>query len=859
MKLHRRFMSCYKKNTIAIFVSIVFSLALVTALLIVTHTDSKIKALKNQYLYGAFDVYIDKDETRDQVNILKKNKNIQYLEIQRGKYIIETKGKQSAVVYSANKESISRVSRLLKGRMPQEDNEIVAESWTLRNLGIKTELGTEVILKTKDYNDENNDIKQEKTFKLVGIIDDIPVNKNYGSLELYTFLDNTNYNDLRITIKFKDKVDIEEAIDNISKCIHINVDDIKKNIWLENKSNLVKQDCIILFILLIICTIIIAGIYRISLISRKNQYAILKAIGMKQKQIKRLMIHEIMDIYVCSIPIGVGVGVLCSYLISILSKDRVIIMYFWGQKERFSLVIPYIEVIFCILVIGCVLITIILVANKHVANQEIISSIYQVPENQRIMRCKIPLKTTKFIKSYIKIGFRYVFIDFKTTIFIILSISLGCSLLFGLIYQAKISEVSARNSKNMWYLNCDYRMSSIVDDMVSREGIKAETVDEIRKIDGVKSVETQQAMPIRVVDTNVKRYNRFFNNIVPRVEKNFNISMTGNDGKDQIYVTKIKGYNQSALKKLESFVAEGEYSADQLTGNQVILFIPRTYTSGVDKGKVGCTMSGISTMQYKVGDKIKFKFRTDLDTSSDEYWKLKDRDEQYTEKEFLVSAIVYYPYLKSISVTEKLYPLLIISDKQFSKLFPTLDTYTSVDVITNKNLSIIDYVEIDNTLIDLAIQNQQVVSRSLIEEKSDIDTLYHKEIVYLYGIAIVIFVMVLINVINNLMYRIQIRKQELCIYRAIGVKLNIIRKIICFENMCISTISLIIAFGVSKITGRILFYKSNLCDFGIYYHFDYLVFGYIAIATLIFGYLTSKYLVKEVNGDNIIEYIENVE
>lgn len=612
--------------------------------------------------------------------------------------------------------------------------------------------------------------------------------------------------------------------------------------------------------MLLVCVIIITGIYRISLISRQSQYGILKALGMKEKQIRKLIAYEIFELYLFSIPIGCIIGLLGSYIISVVSNSRSVVMYFWGKEEKFHLVIPFVQIFCCILAIGFILWIIVLIVSHQINHNSIIDMMSGTFAKNNCEKYIFRLKSGKILKPCQKLGFRYIFTDLKTTMFIILSISLGSSLLFGISYKAKLSKIDNYNSKKLWYLNCDYRMSITEDDMRSRKGIYKETVKLIQQVDGVCNVELQNAMPVKVIDDmGVKRNAKFLDNISSKIEKAYNIKLKGNDGTDKVYMTKLKGFSQNALKELESFIAEGDFKAESLQDDEIILFIPRVYTHGTDEGKVGYTKMGVPTMQYKVGDTVKIKYRKDLDTSSDEYWNMKDTTAEYAYRQFKIVAMVYYPYLMSISAVERVYPLFITSNQIFNELFPSIDTYTCADISVDSHLNQNQLNQIDIKLTDLAIKNKYTVSRSLINQKYDIDTLYQKEIIYLYGIAVVVFILVLINVMNNLKYRIQTRKRELGICHAIGMTLKMVLKVVCFENILLSVVALTIALLISIIISKVLYNQSGLYDYGIDYFFGYTIYIIIFIATLILSRFISNILVKEISDRDIMENISDIE
>ena len=192
-----------------------------------------------------------------------------------------TKDNQKAEVIAANETEIVTVSKLLQGRMPETENEIAAEKWALLNLGVNPVIGSTFTLDTKLV---TNDYKSEIiTYKVTGIINDLTFNKRAGAAVIYTGLNQQEGSDYIATIKFKENTNKTNAIKEIQKDLNIPKKSISQNVWEEDMQELVQKDVGLGILLILVCSVIIFGVYRISLMARENQYGILRAIGMKRK------------------------------------------------------------------------------------------------------------------------------------------------------------------------------------------------------------------------------------------------------------------------------------------------------------------------------------------------------------------------------------------------------------------------------------------------------------------------------------------------------------------------------------------------------------------------------------------------
>ena len=171
----------------------------------------------------------------------------------------------------------------------------------------------------------------------------------------------------------------------------------------------------------------------------------------------------------------------------------------------------------------------------------------------------------------------------------------------------------------------------------------------------------------------------------------------------------------------------------------------------------GFYKEGIPLMEYHVGDEISIKYRKDLKTNSNEYETLEDYDAEYIYKTYRVKAIVSFPYMFDCNKIQ--YPLLITADQYVQKIAPESGIQCMYcDGDTDTDLSQQDFLE--QQLIRIGSENSDISTRSLITEKKQNEMFYRKQMVYIYGISIIVFILVMINIINNFRYRMQKKDQR---------------------------------------------------------------------------------------------------
>ena len=846
--LTHRFIRKYKKNTIAMIFALSLIISLSVSLLTLVHTNHWLEAEQYLFIYTNIDYQINGLDSNE-IDWLKSDDNIEQLGIKQSIGNAQTDF-QTAHIIAANNASILATSTLLSGRMPEKSGEIVAEKWALLNMGINPVLNTDFSLSTGDS-------EKTTTFTIVGIINDISFNKLAGSINLYTIPGNHTDQPYTAEIKFRDKINKTAALESIKRKLDISEKNISGNPWLENTRELMIIDIEIISILLVICFAILWGIYRISLLARENQYGILRAIGVTSRQVKRMILSELINFYVASIPLGTLLGLLFSHIITLISKNDEMEIYFWGERAAFRLMIPIIPILICIASVGVILCIVAIFGSHKINQQSITDAILGSKNNDSKKHDGIPLRNGKDKFLLAKLGCKYVFCEFRTTLAIILSLSIGGCLFYGLAYKATLSFARTTIAIEGNFYNSDYMLTSN-DDMSAVNGIKSKTLKKAEKIPEITRVEAQMAMPVKVLDDDTPRVDDYFSDKEERVKKIYGFSLSNQQNDLPVYHTKLKGYNTTALKQLSSYVVEGSYNPENMKSNEVIIAMPRMVQSGKAKGSVGFFKNGIPVMDYKVGQTVTVYYRSDLDTSSDDYWHCTDRKNLYNSQNYKIAAIAYYPYMKEVSVIEQSYPLLITSEENYKQVNQS-GVYETVNLNINDKTTEKRQEEIEYELIELSVLDGQVTTRSLISEKAKINMMYYKELTYIYGIAVVSFILILINLVNSLKYRIQTRKSELCIYRAVGMGAKHQAKLIRFENTLFGVFSLMIVFTGSHILSRLLYEDSQIYLYGISYQYNVFIFTLLSMFTLAICWIISDLLNRELTKENILSELDKIE
>lgn len=803
MKLYLKYIKKNKINTLTIFLSIAITISLMVSMLVIRNTDEKLNYLISRYTTSVYDVTFA--NTSDQQAIgFACNDNIEHLGFYKVTNVVKSKQGISLPIVAGNEDYILRQSLLEQGKLPVDETELICEKWVLKNLDIEGKIGNEIELKIKN----NSGKIQNKTYKLVGILSDNPYNKMNGVIEIYTALNqDTKGENLYASIKFEDGIEKEEALNDILEKNKINKENMISDYGdiveiSDTKYQITKENMIVLVVIFLISIIINYGVYRISTMDRRKEYGILQASGMKNKKLFFFMLKEMQIISISACIIGTILGIILSYSINLISKSIHTVFVFWGKTYNFSLEIPWNYISYTFICMWFSITLIVWLRYYELKKEPIVTKLKEEVDLNIKRQCFCIKNNESRYRTIIKIALKNMIRDYKSVIFVVLSIGFASALGLGLEYESSLKDRLEEEKYNVENLEGDFRLEEY-NDLTTITGISDKVVRNIQKLEGVLAVETSMIMPSRLIGNSDvvvnKEYIDFLNQ---SFEDTFYHSISGNDGKEYVYKNTIKGFNSNALKKLKPFVIHGDYKVESLKGKKAILFMPQL---DKNKGGIGFIKNGEPVMGYQVGDFITVKFRKDLDVSSNDYWALKDDIKQYRYVTFEIEAIVYYPYMAETSSIGSLVPDIIISEEQFRNL-TGIEAYSVVNINTDKEYK--DREKLEKEIIAISQKEKSISSRNLADEKDNKSNMLLRESVYRYGIEGFVLLVAIFNMINTIRYRFFLRKKEFYLYRAIGVQKERINHMIRIEGLLYGILSFFVAC-IGYIGFIIWFYDRN--------------------------------------------------
>lgn len=810
-------------NTITMFLSIAMTIALIVSMLSIRYTDENLNRAATRYTTDVYDITFH-DVSQDQAITLAYNDDIEHLGLYKVIGTVENNSGISLPIVAGNPDYILRQTLLEEGRIPRNNTEIISEKWVLKNLGYEAKIGTKIKLKAKNSIGKF----EENTYTLVGVLSDNSYNKLNGMLELYTILNrDTEGKELYASVKFYDKIDGKEALKKVLKNGKFTTEeqfndseDIVE--LLDNSYHISKEQLALIIMLFFISSIINYGVYRICIMDRRKEYGILQANGIKNRDLFLLLLKEMGMIYLFASIVGVILGVVFSYCVNMISESIHTVFVFWGKEYYFSIKIPWIHVGISLLFMWISILLLVWISYRRLKKETVVQKLKEETYLSTKYHILNIFNGENRIAVATKLALKNIVRDWKSVIFIALSIGIASALGLGLEYEATLEKGLSEEKYNVENLDGNFRLEEY-NDLTTTTGISDKVVNEIQKLKGVSTIETAMLMPSRLIkESDIGVNTDYFEILNMNFEDTFYKSISGNDGKEYVYKNTLKGFNENALKKLKSYIIDGDYDITKMVGNKAILFMPQV---DKEKGVLGFIKNGEPVMDYKVGDSITIKFKKDLDVTSKQYWELKDNINNYRYVTFDIIAIVYYPYMAETSSIGSLVPDIIISENQFREL-TGIHVYSVVNINTNKTYKNME--ELEEKILSISKKDQGISTRNITNEKNNKQNISLRDAVYRYGIEIFVFIIAVFNMINTIRYRFFLRKKEFGLYKVTGIGEKRIRKIVVLEGMVYGLLSFVVAC-IGYMGLIYWFYSRNK----IYYN-AYNIDGNIEVRKLVF-------------------------
>ncbi len=867
-----------KKRTIVTIIGIMLSVALITA--VATMYSSAIESLirfetkQRGYFHVAFyDVNCDdlyKIENNQGVENIYLTTNVGYAKLDNSK----NKDKQYAYIKAFTKGALDNLSiKLIDGRLPENNNEIIIPSHLKTNARIEYHVGDTITLdvgkrvsngveltQQNPYNEENNEEivdTIEKTYTIVGIIERPASNiEQYDApgYTVITYIDDNNIgntadayvrlnkygskNYLKITanilevnenafikVMTGDYNDAEE--DDLSKSKYIyNINSylitLEGNPLFDNNTTGGLGIVVIIVIGIIIVTSVfcIKNSFDISITEKIKQYGMLRSVGATKKQIKKNVFFEGTMLGLIGIPCGVILGLFASYFLIVISNLLLNGAFSTGLK--LYLKISYLAVIISI-ILG--MITIYLSAFKSAKKASKVSPITSIRNSADIKIKTKNIKCPKLIKKLFGVGGEISYKNYKrnrkkyrtTIISIIVSVAIFIALSYFMegAFRGVSNEISTY----------DYNISlTIYDENAKNKALSTLNLDNI-----------DDYAVFRYDDILIQNPKR--NKAYTDLENQNDITYDENES----YIEIISLGDYQYRKYLDSLNLNYDEYQDK-----AILFAGYEKFEIFNEETKKTDKKYAIKYNYKENDEINVNFMKEEKEYDSETKSLDITNGEIVNKNIKIGYVTSekLPYgLSSATNTT----FIVVSDKLYNELIEDQEFYILYSSSNPDKLQ---------DQIDEILNGEDYSLNNIDENAKLMNNLFTLVAIFLYGFIIVISLIGITNIFNTITTNMNLRKPEFAMLKSVGMTSKEFNRMIRLESIFIGFKSLIWGIGTGLGLSYVMYYFLEQTS-GFAFKMPILAIFISIVVVYLLIIILMKYSMGKINKQNTIETIRN--
>lgn len=839
-----------RKRTIVTIIGIMLSVALITAVASMYASGIKSLIKYETLIKGDFHTAFYNVPTSD-IDKFVNNRNIEKLNITEGlgyaKIDSKNEDKPYAYLKGFTKDALNNLSvRLVKGRLPENTNEIVIPTHLKTNGRLDLKLNDSITLEVgKRIDSKGSELSQSdkyqntageqlvemqtKTYKIVGIIERPATNIEYYTAPGYTFItyiDSKNLSgNVDIYAKFtKDgvknwdktianilgvsqvlfrkvynqEIESEKLTEQLKKTYMFDINkyliDLETNpISSTSMGDLGKVLAIVIVIIVFTSIFCIKNSFDISITEKIRQYGMLRSIGATKKQIKRNVFYEATILGLIGIPLGIILGCLATYILIIISNYYLTDVIQTGFK--LELVFSTYAILVAI-ILG--IITIYFSALKSATRASKVSEIDSIRNSANLKISSKKIKSPKYIKKLFGIGGVISFKNLKrnkkkyrTTI---ISITVSTFVFIALYSFMELAFQNVNNELKVSDFNISLSTNAINDYSYNKF---LKTVN----LSGVEDYAILRNSELSFTGSHSsKEYLEYFG------------TKKENDAEEDITIFAI------GKKQYDKYIKSLGLNYDDIK-DKVILF-DKQYITSYDKNN-NKIIKNIRVYDFNKGDVI---------TSTNNQLNL----------EIGAISSIGPNLLKNLSNS-----YLIISDEMFDKIAKTnnLDIYYKASNADKLQDELDSYLNGESYTIDNKEENVRIMNN-----------LFTLIAIFLYGFIIVISLIGITNIFNTITTNMELRKQEFAMLKSIGMTSKEFKRMIRLESLFMGIKSLLFGILIGIILSYLIYLSS---DSDIPYKLPIVAIIISILVVFILISLIMKYSLNKISKQNTIETIRN--
>ncbi|MCM1497784.1 MAG: ABC transporter permease [Clostridium sp.] len=871
-KLTLRTLFMNKKRTIVTIVGIMLATALITCVANMAESlrASMIayeKAASGDYHYAFYGV------SQENRKYFENNRNIQSLgyDAAVGYAMLEgsTNPDKPYLYLRAMDEAGMRgagvPSRLLEGRLPENEHELLISKHIQTNGGVKYQIGDHLTLEIGQrvlsdgsiltqgnpflYEEESFVPQQSVEYTIVGIMERPSLSEestNSPGYMVVTYLSDKNKPETmnlyatytKTALRNRDQVTASllgvsdelyqryrygtggdeltaeefEKLEAVASWHEINVWLLKWELMLFSdgtKGMLYSMAAVAILIIIVTGVFCIRNSFVISLTEKMKLYGMLSSVGATKKQRKQLVHGEAVLLGCIGIPLGILCGVLATYLVVRFTSGLMTMGL--GIQLIFAFSVPA-------MVVGVLLsmVTVYFSAGQAARRASKVSPISAIRGNEMIKIQAKEIRTPKLFHRLFGIGgaiayknLRRARVKYRTTVIsIVVSVAV-------FIAMTTFIQLGFR-ATNIYYKDIPYQIAVTISEYENPDDVSW-----IRNLDGIRQYELQTRGAILVNPAELAytdRYLELHPYLMEMEEADIKLVAIGSDNYEE-YCRKL-GLSPEEVKDKGILIAD--------------------YSEVMEDGKRAEGMM----FEHHPGDVIHGKAEAEQYASNEEA----GEEQEYENIDIELAA---QTDVRPMSLHHEGGQILIMSNEWFeehealrhenSYLFIQCDDADSIQK------EVEDYLDMNAT--SYYLYNVQ-------EEQESNQSLYTLISVFLYGFIIVIALIGITNIFNTITTNMELRSREFAMLKSIGMTRKEFRRLVSLESLFYGVKSLLIGIPVGIVLS-LCFYAAFSRQIETAYQLPYSGIVISILAVLLLLFVITRYSMGRINRKNIVETIQS--
>lgn len=713
---------------------------------------------------------------------------------------------------------------LVKGKLPETENEVVVSKGILEALGKNGEIGDTITVPYQIFRDGELDLTEEKEFQICGFIEDSEANKkqkNYIALISESFLkeeicrgasENVSEKVSADAVKYRFLFQINDTENPTTDEIEEKIKRIAKQFGIaENEIN-INQDYLganyvdpailpgiigIMMIIMLAGVITIYSIYYVSMNQKIQEFGRLKAIGATKRQVKQIVLREGLCVALLAIPLGLLIG---TFMVKLVMKmflqfstsDGAYMETVQKLLEHGDMTFYYWWAYFLAAAVALCTVYFSLIRPMHLAAK--------ISEIEAMRTQGTGKKTRSSTKGYLylnvlRLTVRNLADNKKKSLITVLSMSVTG--IFLMIVATVLSCANPKESANTSIVG-EYELSPMTEDHNKEHPERRWS--EIQKNNPLSEALKKQIEGL----SGVKRVDVFSN-----------VRVSGEPFEEEDYQN-INGVPQEYAKEVEDGIETGNVTYEELkSGDKVI----------VDRALLHWYP------ELSIGDRLKLM--------------VQDGDTAY-EKEFEIAAFGSY----GSGITN--YAFLIMAKEAADRLCKN-SSNAFFHVIAEKK-----YDEtLEKSLREIVSSSGRMELRTWKQQYDTWKAAISMTSGACYAFLGILALISVMNLVNTMINSVHVRKKELGILQAIGMSDLQLMKMLQLEGLFYTAGTLFLSVGVGSLAGYpvFLYAKANGMFDISNYHYPTMAAVVISLVLLLIQVVLAAGISKSVKRESLIERI----